>query len=64
MNVYILQSWTDERYPHITGRIPLADCLTLLEYAEDKNKQRNFKINIISPFYVQEKIQPKCSRII
>lgn len=48
MNVYILQNWTDERYPHIIGRIPLADCLTLLE----KNKQRNFKINIISPFYV------------
>ena len=52
MNVYILQSWTDEGYTHITGRIPLVDCLTLLEYAEDKNKQHNFKIRIISPFYV------------
>lgn len=52
MNIYILQSWTDEGYPHITDKISLADCLTLLEYAEDKNKQRNFKIRIISPFYV------------
>lgn len=52
MNVYILQSRTDEGYPHIMGKIPLTDCLTLLEYAEDKNKQHNFKIIIISPFYV------------
>ena len=56
MNIYILQSWTDEGYPHITDKISLADCLTLLEYAEDKNKQRNFKIRIISPFYVQTQI--------